>query len=1619
MENRKFIITILWALIFPIASQVSAYSLDTHSYLTNKSIDFYNQHYNQKISTDLIPYLIDGSRKEDEPPRWMNHFYDPIFERGLTDPVLGTWENSKSWAQDDRNQNNFTYKIPATIASILTAIQQKRISALSTESVFTWKTALRYWIQGEKEGAMASLGHVLHLLQDATVPDHTRNDPHPNNSPYEDFAHQNVIENKNAISAQIFQKNPLDLNSLDAYFENLARYSNENFYSKDTIGIQSGYTEPQPDFIDRCGNYYCGVAKDSEAQEYKLFIREKSSLLNTISLNKESASLILNKEGGDIIMSDYWRLLSAKAVQGSAGVINLFFEEAEKNKNNPEFTDKKTSLLGQVLESIKNLFTKKDASIGEIGISNPNTPQEQNDDPQTNPQEQQDAQQGQQPNTFLVTRVIDGDTIVLENGEIVRYIGINAPELFDNPEKNDCFALEAKKENERLVLNKRVSLEKGGDDRDMYGRLLRYVWVDQELINAALIQKGAAYSFNFKIPHPKESTFELIESTAKENKVGLWGPNCTENETEDVVKNNLSPISCSFETTKNPTRSPVVINEVAWMGAPQNANSEWIELKNVTSLPVDITGWSLIDASEQIAVVFGESKKNATIPPQSFYLLERSSDTSVPNIIADTIYSGTLSNSNEGIRLFDKNCMLVDEAMASPSWPAGDNSSKKTMERNSSITSWHTSQYIGGTPKAHNSFGEQGQGGGTPTQQTPQQESSSPQFYPIVINEIMYDLSGSDSRREWVELYNKGTTTVDLSGWKLYENETNHSLSQHQGGLLLAENSYAIVADNSEIFLEDNPLYTGILIESAFSLNNESELIAIKNQTLLIDSFSYNAEMGASGNGNSLQKFDDKWEEALPTPGAQNTQLPPAQEGVLQAPEHLVISELQISGEDADDEFIEIYNPTQETISLKNYSLQYISGQSETLANITKKNLGENVIEPLSFFLVTNSNGKFASSSDISQATISLSGNTTGATILLVATTTQISSLNDPTIVDMLSYGTPVLGQYLSQIPQENQSLERMALRQGACMPATGNEEFIGNGCDTNSGDDFSIRTSPNPQSTTNLPEPRNAPTQVSNIIAQHFPSQTSISLAWDESLDAFGTNHITYEIKDGENDDVLENTTSTSSVIQYNEVGRNYTFIITAKDRDGLSSPEASADPIVVNSFLTDLLVYPNPDDPSTHIIETRYDNPHFIPDTHNPSQSTWKMIVFYLNADAVKDKYIYDPPEWSRQNDILPILYDHCSGGTSEEVSLIIPDTQERCGTSGGAYSSSLEFDLMKENHLIINSTKIEDHPNILSENNYITAAFYRTFQIMPSDGRISYFELVAVDKTRYPIEGAPIRQQPIFTQGELLLTFQESSSSIFLEWPPATNTDPFAHTISYEIQLSPEMSWRTGITGTSTQISVLPDDVFEISLRARNEFGAISETLSTSWSYPQPTWFIDQTQSDGFGEEFGTKSQNCTQCPSTASLQSITPESDATINSVVLRIKHPTNANTDPGNVRLAIYPDAGGLPDFTNQLGQSTQNLYELDGASDTIFTFSPISLTAGTTYWLVLDVSGYSNGDAAFQRNQWRSAIANSNPYPNGVAGKGAGASCEGFNKDYCSFKIPYPSSNADWYMRIK
>ncbi len=123
---------------------------------------------------------------------------------------------------------------------------------------------------------------------------------------------------------------------------------------------------------------------------------------------------------------------------------------------------------------------------------------------------------------YAVVRVVDGDTIELENGERVRYIGIDTPESVHPSQPVECFGKEASQKNTAFVMGKKVRLEKDITDRDRYGRLLRYVYVGEVFINLELARQGYANSYTYPPDVKYQDRILAAEQEARAEKRGLW-----------------------------------------------------------------------------------------------------------------------------------------------------------------------------------------------------------------------------------------------------------------------------------------------------------------------------------------------------------------------------------------------------------------------------------------------------------------------------------------------------------------------------------------------------------------------------------------------------------------------------------------------------------------------------------------------------------------------------------------------------------------------------------------------------------------------------------------------------------------------------------------------------------------------------------------------------------------------------------------------------------------------------------------------------------------------------------------------------------------------------------------
>ncbi len=389
------------------------------------------------------------------------------------------------------------------------------------------------------------------------------------------------------------------------------------------------------------------------------------------------------------------------------------------------------------------------------------------------------------------------------------------------------------------------------------------------------------------------------------------------------------------------SKGSVVINEVAWMGTEVSVNDEWIELRNITDSEINLEGWTIIaqDGSPSIEL-------SGSIAHNGYYLLERSSDDSLPGIAADLIYTGALGNSGEGLELRDSEDNLIDSIEASEGWLAGDNADKLTMERTNN-GSWQSSQSTGGTPKAVNSAGSQVSPEPGEKEQPepeilkedvvsiPEAEEVEPlatySLGDIVINEFVSD--PADGEVEWVELYNTTSKNIDLADWTVEEGSGAKTTLEGEIG-----------PSNEDRFM--------VIEKPKGNLNNKGDIIILRDsKSTLIDQVVYgdwddgnkdnNAPQANDPNSiarkldgyNSYNNANDFVITVTPTKGKSN---------IITAEEETVEEEISAEekaqydyssdinvteifpnpvGSDTDDEFIELYNKGERDVNLTGWKL--------------------------------------------------------------------------------------------------------------------------------------------------------------------------------------------------------------------------------------------------------------------------------------------------------------------------------------------------------------------------------------------------------------------------------------------------------------------------------------------------------------------------------------------------------------------------------------------------------------------------------------------------------------------------------------------------------------------------
>lgn len=161
----------------------------------------------------------------------------------------------------------------------------------------------------------------------------------------------------------------------------------------------------------------------------------------------------------------------------------------------------------------------------------------------------------------------------------------------------------------------------------------------------------------------------------------------------------------------------------------------------------------------------------------------------------------------------------------------------------------------------------------------------------VIINEVMYNPQGTDAGREWVELYNDGSSDVTIVGgsgkgsWRVVDSSNNTIVDPAggvgRGSLVVPAGGYLVVASDPSLFMGE---YSGSysVAKSSLSLNNNGTTVSLLDGNgATVDSLAYVPGQGGNDNGASLQRAGAELIQALPTPGATNAAVayvPPAQE---------------------------------------------------------------------------------------------------------------------------------------------------------------------------------------------------------------------------------------------------------------------------------------------------------------------------------------------------------------------------------------------------------------------------------------------------------------------------------------------------------------------------------------------------------------------------------------------------------------------------------------------------------------------------------------------------------------------------------------------------------------------
>lgn len=1422
--------SVLGFLFLVNSSAVQAYGVDVHEYLTSDAASLYNNQTENKITANDVAYLKSGARKEDDFPRFLSHFYDPVHNQGLSESSIDKWSRnigflfpnikSKDWAEKDNLQRNLGSQVIAlgsdsltkfaTVSSGLSNSEKQKLDDFDKTVDFTWRRAITLYNSGEREKAFYALGHVLHLIEDVSVPDHTRNDPHPDGSPYELFSDRYSLSNpdQNLMSAV---HSIIRLNSLGDYFDSLARYSNNNFYSLDTTSGAIYENPKKAKSIEENGFLY-DLADDGSGRLHKII----ASKIYSWSIENNPVTEQIWSEG---LLSDYWSHLAPQAIEHAAGVIDLFFKEAEKAKTDPNFVPDNDKLYDFGTRA-KSAFVNTASVVSSfLGLKN------------------QENVIGTVPGTENAT-----ETKLEPDQKIFPSINLSKKTVYQPIPvliTGNSFTHQSK--NSLIISSEDIKVEYivHSDINGNISFLLPTTALppDKYLISAkdgsgiisneiALIVKAAKVVVQNKdIAVPSSiSKNQIDEKVAIDNKNN-------EVETAKIVNQKEAKTACRASEEKMGGARDVVFNEIAWMGRIGDPLAEWMELKNVSDHDVDISEWTLHDKNRQINIIFPENSK---MKSGALYLLERDNDGAVPEAVADLIYKGSLGNTNENLRLLNGNCEIADEIISAPRWPAGESTFKHTAERDKYLA-WRDSLVVGGTPKKENSvIGYQyySNGGSSSSNSSSNNSNNDPPVTlckiegadkstkEILLSEISWSGESGHTTREWVELYNPNNSEVNLSGWQFQNKDGKIAVAFKAGDIIKSKDFYLLERGSADFI-------SGITADKFFtgSINNSDEAVYLfDNECKIVDEVEDSGDSWkniagtASPDYRSAERQSDKsWKTytgdkqngVMGTPKAQNSRELSKSSNTA---DHIVISEIANGyGASPDQGFIEFYNPTDQEISLSGYALKIKDLDStETIFAKNGSYLSDKSVKPKSFLLAAGpAHDRFFSK-------------TSDAEFVSVKTFSDNRELElydaSDALIDLVS---------LKTIPQGS-SLERKAVSGTECASPIDGGEFLGNGCMESSA--FEIRPVPNPQNSLSLSEPRDRPSLnfSENDISLRFDfDKLAIVSSWEKDIGfvrIYDSGKILVSQKD-----------SREIVDRIFEVGKTFSLDFKTFDEDGLESDNRITKTISIPRFNDLAFFRSNFRDLNNYsvtgpVVSIGFDKFPFVPANlvlNSPPLPNHKGLILYLNGDARTDEFLSGFSPNPEASNVINVCYNGHSVRFGCHQVLWLPDDMNfDVWIDGGANSESLRLDpyLKDGDKRIVLPLSGEFSPT-----DYFTVAYYGFYAGNDGDRR---FKLLAVDNTKNYFSNSISHNDPPTTPQNISLSYFPADNSLDIKFDRSTDSDGPDGLISYELSFD-GVNWK--LTAPNDRIDLPFGDDFSIRFRAVDDLGVFSDISTVQFKKP----------------------------------------------------------------------------------------------------------------------------------------------------------------------------------------